>query len=67
MVDLLASDGVFLTFIVSSIASAMLNAPLFAHSIEGADKISAPNRRTVALRILQRLVAPGVICRDNAP
>jgi hypothetical protein len=73
MVDFCASDGAFLTFIAASIASAMLLAPLS----DGGPDESRPTtsggiledlaRVGAGLRTIQRIVAHGAVCRDNAP
>ena len=81
MLDFCASDGAFLTFIATSVASAVLLAPFSEaqifplHRRDG----SHESRPTAGIKILdelagvgaglktiQRIVAQGAVCRDNA-
>jgi hypothetical protein len=88
MVDFCASDGAFLTFIATSVASAVLLAPLSDAQIFALERRDGPDesrstavtnptaiakfmedlsRVGAGLKAIQRIVAQGAVCRDNAP
>jgi hypothetical protein len=71
MVDFCASDGAFLTFIATSVASAVLLAPLpeaqiFRRILDDLARASARTHAGGGLKAIQRIVAQSVVCRDNA-
>jgi hypothetical protein len=75
MVDFCASDGAFLTFIATSVASAVLLAPLSDAQIfrkilddlaRARARARAGNGAGAGLEAIQRIVALGAAYRDNA-
>jgi hypothetical protein len=82
MIDFCASDGAFLTFIATSVASAVLLAPFSEAKItphnprEGSHESRPTAGKKIlddlagvgaGLKTIQRIVAQGAVCRDNAP
>jgi hypothetical protein len=83
MVDFCASDGAFLTFIATSVASAVLLAPLSEEAqifpldrCDGSHESRTSARSKIlddlarvgaGLKTIQRIVAQGAVCPDNAP